>query len=340
MIGTKSPEALRAWSGEIWLLVQATAAATVAWVIAKQIGDHSDPFFAPIAAVVALSFARGERGLSAVRLLTGVGIGIVAGELMVILLGSGTLSLALAIFIAVIAARLAGAERLLRNQAAAAAILTVVVPGGEAGFDRLIDALIGAGVALFFSQVLFTPLPVALVRRSERAAIGSMGDGLRVIADAIERDERLVARVAADRLRAVREELTELARAVRASRRVVQHSLLWRSQRGALARVTEDADRLDLLGAGCLMLLRTAVAVPPAQAQILVTPMRQLADILADLATGLDDPATRRRAADRVHEVIVPFVEEAAPADAVMRGAVAGLRLVVHDVTVFARGPQ
>jgi uncharacterized membrane protein YgaE (UPF0421/DUF939 family) len=48
-------------------VLQGTLAATVAWVIAEHVvGDH-DPFFAPIAAFVALNAAVGERGLNAVR---------------------------------------------------------------------------------------------------------------------------------------------------------------------------------------------------------------------------------------------------------------------------------
>jgi uncharacterized membrane protein YgaE (UPF0421/DUF939 family) len=66
-----------------------TTAATAAWVIARRLGDHPDPFFAPIAAVVALNASRGERSSNAVRLLVGVVVGIVAGELAIGFLGAG-----------------------------------------------------------------------------------------------------------------------------------------------------------------------------------------------------------------------------------------------------------
>ena len=49
---------------------------------------------------------------------------------------------------------------------------------GEAGFQRLVDALIGAGVALVFTQIRFSPEPVALLRRAEAAALADMADGL------------------------------------------------------------------------------------------------------------------------------------------------------------------
>jgi hypothetical protein len=43
-----------------WPLLQVTAAATIAWAIAKTFGDHPDPFFAPIAAVIAMNAERGD----------------------------------------------------------------------------------------------------------------------------------------------------------------------------------------------------------------------------------------------------------------------------------------
>lgn len=60
--------------------MQGTAAATAAWLIATHVIDHHEPFFAPIAAVIALNAPLGERGLNALRLPAGVVVGIAAGE--------------------------------------------------------------------------------------------------------------------------------------------------------------------------------------------------------------------------------------------------------------------
>jgi uncharacterized membrane protein YgaE (UPF0421/DUF939 family) len=57
-------------------------------------------------------------------------------------------------------------------QAAAGAILTVAVANGEAGTQRLV----GVGVALLFTQVLFSPEPLALLRRAEAAALADMAE--------------------------------------------------------------------------------------------------------------------------------------------------------------------
>ena len=158
--------------------MQGTAAATLAWVIAKYGLDHQQPFFAPVAAVIALNASLGERGINAVRLLQGVVTGIVAGELVLNLIGSGWAALGLATFAATAVARATGGARIVIAQAAVGAILIVAISDAEAGPARLIDALVGASVALIFSQLLFTPEPVTLVRRAEAAALKEMAKGL------------------------------------------------------------------------------------------------------------------------------------------------------------------
>jgi uncharacterized membrane protein YgaE (UPF0421/DUF939 family) len=49
-----------------------------------------------------------------------------------------------------------------------------------------VDALIGVGVALVFSQLLFVPEPLRLLRRAEGAVLSTLADGLRLTADALE----------------------------------------------------------------------------------------------------------------------------------------------------------
>src|SRR5215210_6491859 len=103
----------------------ADAGAPAAWVIAKYVLDHEQPFFAPIAALIALNTAVGERGLNAVRLLQGVILGIVVGELTLAAIAGGYGSMAIAIFLATALARALGGTRIVIAQAAVGAILTV-----------------------------------------------------------------------------------------------------------------------------------------------------------------------------------------------------------------------
>src|SRR5215210_2314089 len=184
-----SSRAVGRTAADLWPLLQGTAAATAAWVIAKYVFHHEQSVFAPIAALVALNTALGERGLNAIRLLQGVFVGIIVGEATLSLLGGGAGSMAVGIFVATGLAHALRGTRIVIAQAAVSAILTVALGDAEAGVDRLTDALIGAGVALVFSQLLFAPEPVRLLRRAETAALERMASALALTAGALERDD-------------------------------------------------------------------------------------------------------------------------------------------------------
>ena len=109
-------------------------------------------------------------------------VGILAGELAVAVLGDGYGPLALAIFVATCVARALGGARIVIAQAPAGAILTVAVADGHVGGQRLVDALIGGSVALVFSQLLFAPEPVALLRRAEATALATIAEALELTA--------------------------------------------------------------------------------------------------------------------------------------------------------------
>jgi uncharacterized membrane protein YgaE (UPF0421/DUF939 family) len=327
--------ALRRLSAHAWPLLQGTAAATAAWVIAKHLVDHRQPFFAPIAAVLALNASRGERGANALRLLVGVIVGIVAGELAIGALGGGYGTLALATFAAMAVAVALGGARITIGQAAASAILTVAVADGQAGPQRLVDALIGAGVALVFTQVLFSPEPVGLLRRAEAAALTDMADGLKLTAQALERDDKQLAERTISSLRDLRDRLAELSRSRRASSRVVRHSLLWRTRMAPVVRERENAGHLDLLGGSCLLLARTALTMSPAERQRLAPNVRELAGAIADLARAPGDRPTRQRAADRALDLARWVADNPQPSQAAL-AASAAIRMVATDVMVFA----
>jgi uncharacterized membrane protein YgaE (UPF0421/DUF939 family) len=327
---------LRRLREHLWTLVQIMLAATTAWLIAVHLAGHEDPFFAPIAAVSALSASLAERGLMALRLLLGVLLGISVGELASAALGGGYLALAIAIFCATALARILGSARIVVVQAGAGAILTVVAAAGDIGFHRLIDALIGAGVALVFSQMLFSPEPVALLRRAERLALADMADGLEMTARALERHVDAPAERAMRLLRQLRDRLTELGRVRRLSARSTRHSLVWRSRLSLLAVESAAASHLDLLGNSCLTLARSALLLDAPDRDRLVPCVRELARTLTDLAHGLDDKGVRQRAADRAFQVTQAFSAAATPPVAALAPALSALRMVAADIMVFA----
>jgi uncharacterized membrane protein YgaE (UPF0421/DUF939 family) len=94
------------------LLLQRAAAATAAWLIAVHIAGHDEPFFAPVSAAIALDAPLGERGRNTVRLLLGVIVGIMVGEVAVAAFGGGYVPLGLASFVAMVIARAPGGARI------------------------------------------------------------------------------------------------------------------------------------------------------------------------------------------------------------------------------------
>jgi hypothetical protein len=321
---------------DAWPLLQGTGAATAAWLIAKYVLDHTEPFFAPIAALVALNTALGERGLNTLRLLQGVIVGIAVGELTLLTLSGGYGSLAIAILAATVIARALSDARIAVAQAAVSAILVVALADADAGPQRLADALVGAGVALVFSQLLFSPEPVRLLRRAETVALARMADGLTSTADALEHDDDDLAQNAIEGLRDVRDDLADLARVRRASTRVARRSLVWRSRLEPVVQEKENAGHLDLLGSSCLVLARTAAWLSSAERAKLAPHVRDLARALAELSGGLGDRAVRQHAADRGLAVAVEISADGESSDSSFAAAVMSVRMVATDLMVFA----
>lgn len=129
------------------------------------------------------------------------------GELTLVSIGGGYGSLAIAILAATVIARAFSDARIAVAQAAVSAILVVALADADAGVARLIDALVGAGVALVFSQLLFSPEPVRLLRRAESTALAVMADGLSSTATGLEHDDDEPAESAIAALRDLRDDL-------------------------------------------------------------------------------------------------------------------------------------
>ena len=139
--------ALRLWGG--WLQIfQKAVAACVAWFLAVLIFGLNRPTFAPIAAVISLGLAAGERGRRAVELTLGVAFGITIADLLGSVVGIGVvqagavvvLALALAVF-------LGGKDLGVKEAAISAMIIMITFRSAEADIpiERFLEALIGGG---------------------------------------------------------------------------------------------------------------------------------------------------------------------------------------------------
>ena len=161
-----------------WAAVQAALAATLAWFVAHRLLGHPQPFFAPIAAAVAMSVNYFGRGRRAVQMVIGVLLGIAIAESMLKLFGANTVVLGVTVLITmwialVVGAGFIGEGPMFVNQAAGSAILVVALQRHGTGAERAVDALVGGGVALLVGLV---PVPGGAVA----AAVGGRARAARV----------------------------------------------------------------------------------------------------------------------------------------------------------------
>jgi uncharacterized membrane protein YgaE (UPF0421/DUF939 family) len=188
--------------GALGQLAQAAAAAGISWELALQLPNHGQPFFAPIAAAIALGAERGTRGRQAIRMMTGVAVGILVGAAVLGVAGAGGWQIVVGTAAALAVTTGAGAPPMVRNQAAASAILIVALhkPGSNLAVQRLEDALIGGAVAILIARFLLPIDPIPLVRDEARNLREQLAAALDDAAGALGANDRERAEEAVERI--------------------------------------------------------------------------------------------------------------------------------------------
>ena len=164
--------------GRTWPILQTAVAATAAWCLAVVVLPDGRPSFASIAAVICLGASHGQRGSKALQLVAGVVLGICVASALVSVIGAGPLQIGVMVALAMAVAVLLGGGELLTAESAVSAILIVSLdPGASDGFtvSRILEGVIGGGVALAVSSLLFPADPVLPVARAAQAVLAGLG---------------------------------------------------------------------------------------------------------------------------------------------------------------------
>ena len=297
-------------------LIQISVAATGAYLIATEVVGHARPFFAPIAAIITLGITVGQRGRRAVELALGVAVGIGVADALVLLTGSGVVSLAIVVPLAMGTAIFLGTGQIFATQAAVSAVLVAVLQPGGSGFSgaRFVDALVGGAVALLANALLLPPDPVKMVRRAAEPVLDGLAATLEAIAEAIEAGDEPAAERALLRARELDELEAGLEEAVTISRETARFSPARRSARGTVDFYAEASAQIDLairnvrvLARGALRGARLRENLPPAVADA----VRDLAEACRALRVALEDP-------ERIEGVRTPALHAAATATRVL----------------------
>lgn len=270
----------RRMRGSLVPVLSASLAAWLAHVVSHDVLGHATPFFAPVAAWICLGFTYNRVPRKVLEIGAGAAIGVGLGELILLWLGAGGWQLALGLCLAGLIARFLDRGDLFTIQSGVNAMVvigmgTMVSQLTDAGPSRLVDALVGAAVALLFTvllpgdQVIRPRRYVANLHTELATALTMIAEGLRSgnrerLRDAhaqlrgvqtILDDARTVWRSSADvvalnpALRRHRPQVDELGRQLELSTRAVHTvELLLRQTRGVVdeaGRAPEIAALLD-----------------------------------------------------------------------------------------------
>jgi uncharacterized membrane protein YgaE (UPF0421/DUF939 family) len=252
-------------------ILQTAVAAGVAWLLTFLILGRSQPEFAPIAAVISLGLAAGQRGRRAVELTLGVAFGVALADLLVSIIGVGPLQGGLIVALAMSATVFFGRGELGVNEAAISAmILMITFQSSGAGFppDRFFEALIGGGTALLVNALL--PLnPEIMVERAAHPIFDESVAVLEELAAALDEGDLERTDQTLLTARAIDQRVSSFKEALAAGRETAQFAPSRRRTLGHLEFYAAASDQIDLtvrnvrgLARAAYDVVRSGVSVP------------------------------------------------------------------------------
>jgi uncharacterized membrane protein YccC len=295
-----------------WLqILQTAAAACAAWFLSVLILGVNRPTFAPIAAVICLGLAVGERARRAVELTLGVAFGVAIADFLVSVVGVGAFQAGLVVVLAMTLAVFLGREETgVKEAAISAMIILITFHSSDSGLplERFLEALIGGGTALLINALI----PINPERMVEEAAHPLFEESVAVleeVASALESGDTERAQNAYVKAREIDARVSGLKEAVAAGRETARLAPPRRRSLGHLDLYAEAADQIDLTVRDVRALSRAALSVvqPGAPSpEPLSGAVRDLARATEALAVYLETPGdpedTRRLALEASRE--------------------------------------
>ncbi|MFF4878672.1 aromatic acid exporter family protein [Micromonospora sp. NPDC000668] len=246
------------------LAVQAGLAATLSWLVAHDLLHISQPLFAPISAVSTLAASVGQRLRRTVELIIGVTVGVLIGDLLLVVIGTGWWQLAVVVVLAILVALfLVGSAAVVVQAGATAVLITTLSPSvRDLEIPRFVDALVGGGVALLVTAVLLPLNPLRVLNRAARPALDLLSTQLDATAGALTERDAAAARTALAELRQNKDELKALVEATQGAREASTLSPLhWHERHGPVGRFAHAAEPIDRAMRNSGTLIRRAVSL-------------------------------------------------------------------------------
>lgn len=270
-------------------IVQTAFAASLAWFLASTLLGHERPFFAAIAAVISLGVVVGQEGRRVLELVFGVACGLAVADVLVRVIGTGTVQIGVVIALAMAVAWLLGGGPMLVSEAGVTALFTVMLDPTTSGWspDRFIDASLGAGVALAVRAV-FPSDPREIVERAAHPIFDDLVEALRETAEALRNGDLAMAEHALQKARETDARVGDFKAALDAGYDTAKLSPPRRRALGQLGYYATAADQLDLAVRNVRVLARAAVTMVREGMEA----PEELSDTILDLARAVEALAT------------------------------------------------
>lgn len=284
--------------------MQSGIAAGAAWLVAREVVGHDQPFFAPIAAVIVLSASAGLRWRRALELVGGVALGIALADVLIVLAGVGVLQIVGVVALAMLITIFIGGGSLAVAQAASSAVLVVALTPreGDLNLDRFVDALVGGGVGLIVMSLVLPLNPLTRVRRVAHGTLGQLAHAVSQTARALREGDAQPARRALADLRAAEGQHTDLADSLTIARESATLSpLRWR-KRPAIGRYARAAVHIEratrnvrVLARRCADVINDGEPVPDPLPEALESLAEAVRTLRSELAAEREPTLTRER---------------------------------------------
>jgi uncharacterized membrane protein YgaE (UPF0421/DUF939 family) len=268
------------------LVVESTAAATVAWFVDTRLIGDPLPFFAPAAALIVLGQVRGQRMRRAVEVIVGVAGGVLVADVVAQALGHHTTWTIFTVILLTLSLAVAiGASTVSLVQAAVSALyLVVVAPSTATAVPlRFVDALVGGVVALVASQLAVARDPVASLVRESRQVFDELANILEEVAAAFDRHDETAARNALDRARRTDAAVQRLQTAVLATGEALWLHVGRRRRLGGVHAVDVATRQVDYAMRNVRVLARAGVTLT----RLPATPPPELGAALRSFAAAV-----------------------------------------------------
>ncbi|WP_203999586.1 FUSC family protein [Micromonospora lutea] len=296
------------------LAVQAGVAAAVAWTLAHELLGHASPVFAPSAAVGTIAAAIGRRTRRTLELLVGVLAGLLVGDALIMVIGTGPWQIATVVTLAILLALTMSRGGQVVTQAGGTAVLIATLAPIQRGLElpRIIDAVIGAISAVVVVAVL-PANPSRIIQRAARPLFAALIEHLHAAADGMaDGDAAAVAR-ARDRLNDLGPQLALLNDAASGAQEAVAISPARWHRRREFEHYRRGIRYLDpAIRAGQEMVRRAATAAHDGEPMPrgLASAVHYFGDALALLQVEVESA----QHTDRSEQLILKAVDRAAEA--------------------------